>query len=218
VTGAGQGLFAGTGAIGRYWQARCVGFEVRSVQGRRLGVVTRVGSHPGSGRVHALYVGKVHRADTIVIEPPLVVSVDPWQRLLIVEQPDEQAPPSEAPTVVEALPAVAARTAPVAWHRAVPAGVAVAQRAGGIARTAAPPAGRFGIWLGMRAAFAAAFLVWLYGAAVFLVTRVTARVLLVSAFALSAALRRAGPRLWRAARKLAGQAREFGARHSFSSR
>ncbi len=217
MTGAGQGLFAGTGAIGRYWQARCVGFEVRSVQGRRLGVVTRVGSHPESGHVHALYVGKVHRADPIVIEPPFVVSVDPWQRLLIVEQPDEESPPSEAPTVVKALPAVAARTAPVAWHRAVPAGVAVAQRAAGIARTAAPPAGRFGIWLGKRVAFVAAFLVWLYGAAVFLVTRVIARVLLVFAVVLSAALRSAVPRLWGAAKKLAGQARD-GARHSFSSR
>ena len=218
MTAVGQGLFAGTGAIGRYWQARCVGFEVRSVEGRRLGVVTRAVVHPESQRVQALYVGGLHRADPIVIEAAFVVSVDPWQRLLIVEQPHEELRSSEVATVVKALPAVAARTAPIAWHRAVPVGVAAGQRVGAVTRSAVPPARRFSVWLGKRVAYAAAFLVWLYGALVYTVTRVTAHALLVSLALVSGGLRWAGPRLWGSARKLAGHVRELSARSSFSSR
>jgi hypothetical protein len=218
-------LFAGTGAIGRYWQARSVGFEVRSVQGRRLGVVTRVGLNPESRRVHALYVARLHRADAIVIDPTFVVSVDPWERMLIVEQPDEERAVAEAPTVVKALPAVAVRAAPVAWHRAVPVGVAAAQHvgaaaqhAGSAARSCASPLRRGASWLGKRLAYAAAFLVWLYGAAVYALARATARVLLVFAAALAGVTRWVAPRLWGSTKKAAGRARDFGARHSVSSR
>ncbi len=218
MTAAGQGLFAGTGAIGLYWQARCVGFEVRSVEGRRIGVVTRAMLHPESQRVHALHVGGLHRADPIVIESAFVVSVDPWQRLLIVEQSHEQQPASEAATVVKALPTVAARAAPIAWHRAVPVGVAAAQRVGAVTRSAAPPARRCSVWLGKRVAYTAAFIVWLYGALVFVLARVAARVLLASSVVLSHGLRRAGPPVWSFAKKVAGHARELGARNSFSNR
>jgi Na+/melibiose symporter-like transporter len=87
-----------------------------------------------------------------------------------------------------------------------------------VTRAAVPPARRFSVWLGKRVAFAAAFLVWLYGALVYVVTRVVARVLLVFVALLSGALRWAGPRLWSSARKLAGHARDLSARNSFSSR
>jgi hypothetical protein len=211
-------LFAGTGAIGRYWQARCVGFEVRSVEGRRLGTVTRVMVHPESQRVHALYVGGPHHADPIVIDSAFVMSVDPWQRLLVVEQPHEEQTPSETATVVKALPAVTARVAPIAWHRALPAGVALAQHVWSGVRSAAPPLRRSASWLGKRAGYAAAFLVWLYGALVYTLARVTARALLFLAVALSGGLRWVAPRLWRSTKKVAVQARDFGARHSVSSR
>ncbi|HEX3454300.1 MAG TPA: hypothetical protein VHS03_06720 [Gaiellaceae bacterium] len=180
--------------------------------------MTRAIVHPESQRVHALYVGGLHRADPIVIEAAFVVSVDPWQRLLIVEQPDEELHSSEVATVVKARPAVAARTAPIAWHRAVPVGVAAAQGVGAVTRSAVPPARRFSVWLGKRVAYAAAFLVWLYGAMVYFVTRVVARVLLVSLALLSGGLRWVGPRLWSSARKLAGHARELSARNSLPGR
>jgi hypothetical protein len=238
VTGAGQGLFAGTGAIGRYWQARCVGFEVRSVEGERVGVVTRVGINPESRRVHSLHVRAPRRRDALELEPASVAFVDPWERVLIVEQADEEGAVSEAPTIVKAptavtaLPVAAARAAPIAWHRAVPVGVAAAKRAGVMARSggamarsagstaasAAPPLGRVAVWLGKRTAYAAAFLVWLYGAVVFLLARVVARVLFVCMLALSVALGWVGPRLWSSTKKVAGQARDLSTRNSFSSR
>jgi hypothetical protein len=247
VTAAGQGFFAGTGSIGRYWQARSVGFEVRSVGGERLGIVTRVGLNPESQRVHALYVRAPHRADPVVVDAASVAFVDPWQELLIVEHSAGALPPSETTTVVNVLPAVAARSAPIAWHRALPVGAAVAERvwsagqrawsvacstvlavrrfavrlggrAAASARSAAPPARRSAVWLGKRAAYAAAFLVWLYGAVVFVLAQATARVVVFLVAALSGVLRWVGPRVWSSTKKVAVQARDFSARHSISSR
>jgi hypothetical protein len=218
VTDAGQGSFAGTGAIGRYWQARCIGFEVRTAEGRKLGVVTRVACHPESRRVFALYVGSLHRADPVHVDPESVALVDPWQRLLIVEQADEEHAPSEAATVVQTLPVVAAGAAPSAWRRALPVGAAAGRRAGAMARSAGPPLYRSAVWLGTRAAYAAAFVLWLYGAVVFVVARPLARVALVSLVALWTALGRIGPPLRNWTKQAIGHARDLSARNSLSNR
>jgi len=78
--------FAGSGAIGRYWQTRCCGFEVRSVRGRRLGEVEELELDRKTRAAVFLLVGR-RRRKPLRLRPDCVRVVDPWRQLLVVELP-----------------------------------------------------------------------------------------------------------------------------------
>lgn len=175
MTLAGQGAFAGSGAIGRYWQARCLGFDVRRPNGRPLGVVVAVECDHESGRPTMLLVERRGHRPALRVEPGSVTLIDPWRRLLVVALPRTDPWTGHA----RAAGRSALRGGNVARERAVRAGVASWGLLAPASR-AVPVAHRFGFWLGARTIYALAFACWLYGAAVFLVTRPTVRLLLAA--------------------------------------
>jgi len=211
VTGNGQGGFAGSGPIGRYWQARCVGFEVRSSGGRLLGTVSRIGLYPESGRAVSLYVdrsGGRHRLSPLLIQPDQVVRVDPWNESLVVELPRR-----------ERRQAAAARARTVSVAAATAAGVrAGSRRAVDSGRRAVPPTRRmlsgFAVWTANALVFACFF-----GA---LAVYNVARSIVLLGFAVmdgvERARRRVAPPLSRAAGKVAAGASTAFARHRPTSR
>jgi sporulation protein YlmC with PRC-barrel domain len=83
VSVEGQGEFAGSGAVGRYWQTHCRGFEVRSPRGRRLGFVEALELDRETGAVSVLLVRR-RRRKRLRLRPEAVSVVDPWRRSLVV--------------------------------------------------------------------------------------------------------------------------------------
>jgi hypothetical protein len=181
VTGAGQGWFAGTGSVGRYWLAHCVGFEVYSEHGSLSGVVAGVELDRDSGDTATLLVHRRH-GRPLRLASASVTWVDPWRRVIVVILPSSE--PSAASVQAASAAAVrggqaAVRGGQAAWVGAAKVGAAVA--AGAVtARRAAPPSRRFALWLGARAAYALAFAGWLYGATLFVLSRAAVRVLVVA--------------------------------------
>lgn len=163
MTGDGQGAFAAADAVGRYWLARCEGFEVRSEDGQLTGVVAEV-EHDPAGRALTLVVQRGRRRP-VVIRPSAVSLVDPWQEEVVVHVPARKPRPARVRPVAAAT-----------WAHTSEAGRSVIP----VARRAASPSRRFAFWLGARTAYAVAFVGWLYGAALYTVTRAATRVLLLA--------------------------------------
>jgi hypothetical protein len=182
VTGDGQGWFAATGAVGRYWLAHCDRFEVLSRDGALTGVVAEVELDP-AGRASVLVVRR-RRGRPLRISPAAVELVDPWQESVVVTIP----PRTPRTARVRAVSLAASTTASRAGQGLVSA-----------TRRAAPPSGRFAVWLGIRTAYALAFAAWVYGAALFVVSRAATRVLLVVARHVARLVVWIAPRLARAA-------------------
>ena len=172
MTDAGQGWFAASEAVGRYWLARCDGFEVCSEDGRLTGVVAGV-DLDSAGRPSTLLVER-HKGRPLQIEPGSVTWVDPWQQLVVVTLPPRKPRTARARAVTRA----ASRGGHAARTGAATVGAA-SLSAAATARRAAPQSGRFAARLGARAAYALAFLGWLYGAVLFTVSRAVAWVLLM---------------------------------------
>ena len=200
----------GSGPIGKYWQTRCVGFEVRSSGGRLLGTVSRIGLYPESGRAVSLYVdrsGGRHRLSPLVIQPDQIVRVDPWSESLVVELPRRERQTAAA----------RARTASLA--AATVAGVrAGSRRAVGSGRRAVPPTRRmisgFAVWTANAFVFACFF-----GAlAAFNVARSIVLLGFAAMDGVEHARRRVAPPLSRAAGNLATGASSAFERHRPTSR
>ena len=195
VTG-GQGGFAASGAVGRYWLARCDGFEVCSADGRLSGVVDGV-ALDSAGRALALLVHRRGR-QPLEIAPASVAAVFPWQRVVVVGLPERNPRAAHAAHAAsgaavrsgQAVRTGATRSGQAAWTGATRSGQAAwagAARAGAAsvvaaaaARRALPPARRFALRFGARSAYALALAGWLYSVAVFTVSRVVVRALLVT--------------------------------------
>lgn len=172
MTGAGQGWFAASDAVGRYWLARCDGFEVSSEDGRLSGVVCEV-ERDDAGRASTLVVER-NRRRPLELNAAAATLVDPWQRQVLVALPRRRPRTARVRTV--------AQTASRGGHAAL-AGAATVGAASltvaSTARRAGPPSGRFALWLGARVAYALAFAGWLYGAVLYAVSRAAARFLLM---------------------------------------
>jgi hypothetical protein len=178
VTLAGEGVFVGSGAIGQYWQARCLGFEVRCPNGRLLGVVVGVEYEHDSGRTAVLLVRRRRRGRRtrlLRVAPAWVTIVDPWRRLVVVALPRKDPWTRHARAASQA----AVRGGRRARERAAGLGLAswgAITRAWRVARVVR----RFAFWLGARMIYAVAFACWLYGMAVFVLFRAIVRLLLVA--------------------------------------
>jgi hypothetical protein len=197
VTGGGQGWFAGSGAVGRYWQTRCLGFDVLSPEGRVIGTVERVELEPLSRHSASVVVHRRRRglhSRTLRMGTGAIELVDPWNRMVVASLPKGGRSGSARRGAVRtghALAAGAARTGTAGRH--------VASLAG----EAAPPAGRFGVWLAARSVYLIAFLGWLYAAVVFSVSRVAMRVLLTASKAFARMSAWLAPRLARLTQRAA---------------
>ena len=71
--------------LGRYWLARCDGFEVCSVDGRLSGVVEGV-ELDSAGRAMSVVVHRRGRAP-LEFGRASIAAVYPWQRLVVVTLP-----------------------------------------------------------------------------------------------------------------------------------
>ena len=178
MTGAGQGRFAASGAVGRYWLARCDGFEACSSDGRLSGVVTSV-ALDHAGRATTLHVDRDH-GRSLEISIAAVTVVDPWEELVVIAVPARR--PRTAP--VRAASAAAVRGGQATWTGTARVGAA-SLAAVAASRRAAPPARRLARWLGVRAAYALALAGWLYGLIAFTVSRIAVRALAVVITALA---------------------------------
>ena len=175
VPGGGQGGFAGSGSVGRYWQTRCRGFEVRSTHGRRLG---RVEALELDRRTRATVVLVVRRRLRLVrMRPECVQAVDPWRRSLVVSLPQRR------------------RIGVPAARRMGRGAGATAVRTAALSRTGlrvvVPRLGRALAWAMPRALLATGILVWIYALVVYTLVRVVVRLLV----ALTAGTARGGARL-----------------------
>jgi hypothetical protein len=202
VTGRGQGWFVGSGAVGQYWQTRCLGFEVRSTDGRTIGTVERVELQPLSRQSPSVVVhrrGRTLRSKTLRMGAGSIELVDPWKRMVVASLPRDR--PS------------AARRGAVRTGHTLATGAAHTGTAGrqvaSLVREAAPPTGRFGVWLGARAVYLVALLGWLYAVVVFAVSRVAVRVLLAASKALAWTSVRIAPRLAHLAQAAARKSEEL---------
>jgi hypothetical protein len=181
--------FAGASTVGRYWQARCGGFEVRSTRGRRLGTVD--GFEFDRGREVSALVIRRRARRPLRVPPECVGSVDPWQETVFVTTRRDRHARRWAATAAHGT-AHAARSAgagavagAVTVGRASPrharsawlAATAAAVRVWGLRRLVAPTRRLLGRW-GRRAALAAAFVGWLYAVAVFTAVRLVLLLLL----------------------------------------
>lgn len=218
VTGAGQGWFAGSGAVGRYWLAHSVGFEIYSGDGRVSGVVAGVELDRTSGGTATLLVERRH-GRPLRLPVSSVTHVDPWQRAIVVELPSSRPAGARVRAASGAAARggqaavrggrVAVRGGEAAWARAAAVGPALVAGAAA-ARRAAQPSRRSALWLGTRTAYALAFVGWLYGAALFVVSRAAVRVLLATLSVLAVLGVRAAPPLGRSARAAARRAGRAG--------
>jgi len=161
MSAAGREGFAGSGAIGRYWQTRCCGFEVCSVRGRRLGKVEAVELDRETRAVVLLLVRR-RRRNALRLRPECVEVVDPWRQSLVVALPGRKpvvAPAAES--LARAARASGARTTALA--RCVPSAVSRVARAVS--------------WVAPRAALVAGLVAWLYALVVFTFVRTAVLVL-----------------------------------------
>ena len=149
--------FSGPSAVGRYWQARSIGFEVHSVDGRMIGTVEELTIHGEAATELVVRRGRGRRPLHVV--PAQVGSVDPWRRTLVVRT--AAAGPSRRDRAARGARGVAA--AAVAGASRTPALVPPAKRAG------------------YHAALLSAVVLWLYGLVVYAVVRVGLRVSLLAA-------------------------------------
>lgn len=196
VTGGGQGGFAASDAVGRYWLARCDGFEACSLDGRMSGVVAGV-ELDYAGRASTLHVDRRH-GSPLEIRPSAVAMIDPWERLVVVTLPPHTPRTARA---ARAVSSAAARSGHAAGTGTAKAGAASVAAVAATRRRAAPPARRFVLWLGVRAAFVLAVAGWLYAVTVFTVARVCARLLLATLAAVTRLGVRAAPPAARATRR-----------------
>ena len=174
MSAAAREGFAGSGAIGRYWQTRCCGFEVRSDRGRRLGEVEALELDRETRAAVLLVVRR--RRKTLRLRPECVQVVDPWRQSLVV------ALPRRKPVVAPAARSLA-RGARASGTRTV-----------GLAQRLPPAASRVAqalSWAAPRALLVAGLVAWFYAVIVFTLVRV---VLLVLA-ALTVGTARRGARL-----------------------
>jgi hypothetical protein len=181
--------------------ARCEGFEVCSEDARISGVVARV-ELDRTRRASALVVEQ-RRGALFRLDSAGITFVDPWRRLVVF------ASPSRVPRAARARAASALALRPVVrGSRATLTGTAKAGAAlaagGAAARRAAPPSRRFAVWAAARAAYALAFAGWLYGATLYVLSRVAARVLLVVLSGLTRLGIRVTPPIARATRTVTG--------------
>src|SRR5436309_5762499 len=100
--------FAGASGVGRYWQTRCRGFEVRSTGGRRLGRVEGIELTRGK-EVAALVVSRRYRR-SIRVRPDRVGSIDPWERTLTVASEPRERKVLRSTAATARLTAGAARS------------------------------------------------------------------------------------------------------------
>jgi len=176
-TRTGQGGFASSGAVGRYWLAHCVGFEVSSLDGELSGIVDGV-ELDRAGRASRLFVQQ-RLGRTLELGSSSVTAVDPWRRLILVTRPGRK-PRSARARTVRTVSTVALRkgwqaaSTGAACARAASAAVVVA------AGRAAPPSRTFTSWLGLRAAYALEAALWLYAVTVFTITRAAVLLLLAA--------------------------------------
>jgi len=189
ASAVGQGRFAGSGVVGRYWQARCRGFEVRSTRGRRLGTVQSLELDRDTAAAAVLVVRRRHRRP-LRVRPELVSLVDPWQRSLVVSLPRHRKVPAWPGTAARGVARVtltsgrggaklvrgARRIGPPARRATVLAASRVSD-----SRRLVPPARRGLLGLGRRAVLAAALVVWFYALLVFTLVRVVLAMLRAAA-------------------------------------
>ncbi len=168
MSAEGQGEFAGSGAVGRYWQTRCCGFEVRSVRGRRLGTVAALELDPESRATVTLVVQR-RRRRPLRVRADAVGSVDPWRCSLVVAVPRRR--PRRVP-----VGRVAAWTGRTSARSAV---------------TLARGSRRAVVWAVPRALFAVGLAAWTYAVVVFAAVRVAIWLLV----ALTTGTARGGARL-----------------------
>jgi hypothetical protein len=191
VSGGGQGRFAGNGSIGRYWQARCRGFDVRSPRGRRLGTVEALELDRETAALAVVLVRRRGRQRVLRVRPEWISLVDPWERCLVVRRPRRRLAP--------ARPAAAARGS----VRAARAGGAGAVQGTFRLWRLVPPIVRLVRAAGRRAALVLAFAGWVYSVVMFTAVRVVVRL------ALAASVRAARGTAWAVprVRRTAGRAR-----------
>src|SRR5579859_5511247 len=89
MSAAAREGFAGSGAIGRYWQTRCYGFEVRSIRGRRLGRVEAVEFDRETRAAVSLLVRR-RRRKALRLRPECVEAIDPWRQSLVIALPRQK--------------------------------------------------------------------------------------------------------------------------------
>jgi hypothetical protein len=165
--------FSGSSAVGRYWQERCEGFAVRSVEGALIGTVD-------DHSEEALVVCRGRGRRPLRVSRSTVSVVDPWQRTIWVAI----APKPRAAAVWTVRAGRVARAGAAGAKRLGPparASIATAAALASEAPRLVPPAKRVGRRLGYRGALLSAVVLWLYGVVVWAVVRVSLRVLLVAA-------------------------------------
>ena len=175
MSAAGREGFAGSGAIGQYWQTQCRGFEVRSTRGRRLGRVEAVELDRESRSAVFLLVRR-RRRKSLRLRPECVEVVDPWLQSLVVALPRRK--PVVAPAarnLGRGARALGARS--LALVRVLPPA----------ASCVAPAVS----WLAPRALFVTGLVFWLYAVVVFALVRIALFVLA----ALTVGTARGGARL-----------------------
>ena len=189
VSFGGEGSFAGSGAIGRYWQTQCRGFEVRSERGRRLGTVEALELDRKTRATVALLVRR-RRRKPLRLRPEAVTAVDPWRRLLVVAVSRRRPPAVPVGNVAAQAGRVAGRGRRVA-RRAGGASVSSAVALGrGVGRTV-PRVAKGLAWGAPRALLVLGLALWVYALVVFAVVRVVAWLLA----ALTVGTARGGARL-----------------------
>ncbi len=190
MSGGGQGRFAGSGTVGRYWQARCRGFEVLSARGRRLGTVEWLDLDRETAAVSVVHVRRLRGGGTLRLGPESISVVDPWERYVVVTLPRRR--------LVPAWPSTAARSTARCTARGARAGGATTIRVVRGSRRIVPPAASTARGVGRRVALGAGLVGWLYGTAVFHVARICTKALLAATVIAARACAWAAPRLGRA--------------------
>ena len=205
MANGGRGAFAGADPVSRYWEARCLGFEVLTVRGRAVGLVEGLELDRDSGSARLLLVRRrsVFGRTTLRVRPESVSALDPWRRSLVVTLPRRTSPVRRAGSV----------SRPIARGTRI-VGISIVRIARGAPRTV-PSAvrqvrrgGRPAVWAARRASFAAALAAWIYAVAVVSVVRVCARLVLAAAVGACRAGRWGAPRAARASRRAAAALRE----------
>jgi hypothetical protein len=130
VSAVGRETFAGSGVVGRYWQTRCCGFEVRSPRGRRLGLVEAIDVDQDTAAATRIVL-RSPRGRPVSVDVGCVEVVDPWRCTLVVALPRRRRVSAAGGTVVRGATRGAASLR------------LTAVRAAGAARNEAPRAARF---------------------------------------------------------------------------
>jgi len=122
-----------------------------------------------------LVVRRARGRAPLEVVPAWVTMIDPWRQLVIVTLPRKEPWTRHARTASQAA-ARGGRGTRDASARLGLASLSVAA----LAWRVVPPVRRFAFWLGARTIYALAFVFWLYGTTVFVVSRLAVRLLLVA--------------------------------------